>query len=228
MFFLSGTIVATVSAKDDDGTAPNKDVIFRIEGGARDKFRIEAQQGVITVETGADLDRDRYGSEYLLRVVAIDRGTPPLTGTTAVNVTITDVNNKMPTFDPDSHTVSIAEDAPKGASIFTYTATDLDDDADLRYSLLTDQVSGEDEDKRPVLNMDYLKTLFGIYPQNGTVYVQEELNRELVEEVTVTVFVEDLKAQEPPGQTATGLSLKRYFVSITQYCGFQNYVRVFL
>ncbi len=70
-----GTAVTTVHALDNDGTAPNSEIIYRIDNGARDKFRINDQTGSIIVESGASLDRDLYGDSYILEVLAIDRGT---------------------------------------------------------------------------------------------------------------------------------------------------------
>ena len=46
--------------------------------------------------------------------------------------------------------------------------------------------------------------LFGIYANNGSVYVKGELNREIVEEITLVVMVEDTNAQDPTPQQATG------------------------
>ena len=66
--------MAEVSAADADGTAPNNEIIYRIDSGARDKFRIDAGTGQITVESRANLDRDIYEKEYKLTVLAIDRG----------------------------------------------------------------------------------------------------------------------------------------------------------
>ena len=73
----------------------------RIESGAKDKFRVDAETGLVSVEMGANLDLNLFGREYQLTVLAIDRGTPPLTGTTQVHISITDVNNKDPVFNPD-------------------------------------------------------------------------------------------------------------------------------
>ena len=77
---LPGFHVTSVHADDDDITAPNNEVIYRLESGGLDKFRIDAQTGDITVESGANLDRDLYNTEYTLKILAFDRGTPPLTG----------------------------------------------------------------------------------------------------------------------------------------------------
>ena len=74
IIIILGTSVATVHALDNDGVAPNNEIIYRIDNGARDKFRIDAQTGEITVESGASLDRDLYGDTYVLEVLAIDRG----------------------------------------------------------------------------------------------------------------------------------------------------------
>lgn len=52
------------------------------------------------------------------------------------------------------------ENTTVGTQFFTYSAYDLDEDAVLRYQLLHDSVVGEDENKRPVDDLDYLKVSF--------------------------------------------------------------------
>ena len=65
----AGANVTSVLAKDGDAPGtPNSQIIYRIESGARDKFRIDAELGVIVVESGANLDRDVFGKEYTLKV----------------------------------------------------------------------------------------------------------------------------------------------------------------
>ena len=49
-----------------------------------------------------------------------------------------------------------------------------------------------------------IQSLFGIHSHNGSVYVTSELDREIVEEITLTVFVQDVNAQVPPKQNNTG------------------------
>ena len=51
----------------------------------------------------------------------------------------------------------------------------------------------------------YFQSLFDIDPETGDIYVTGSLNRETVEEITLTVFVEDINAKFPPKQNATGL-----------------------
>ena len=76
-----------------------------------------------------------------------------------VDIYVSDINNKKPVFNPKSQTVHIAENTAVGKIIFESLATDSDNTARLRYSLLQDRISGEDEDKEPVNNIAYLQVL---------------------------------------------------------------------
>ena len=75
-----GTDVAQTFAFDDDATEPNNKIVYRIESGGLDKFRINSDTGEITVIEGSNLDRDVFEIQYSLSILAIDRGTPPNTG----------------------------------------------------------------------------------------------------------------------------------------------------
>jgi hypothetical protein len=145
-----------VKAKDNDGTSPNNDIIYRIESGARDNFKIDANTGLIKVESGANLDRDENGPFYDLKVIAIDRGTPSLTGTVDVNITITDVNNKRPIFLVNPLSVTSSEGKKIGDPVAIYTAFDPDATAVLKYYLL-DDVKGTDENGENVDDVEYLR-----------------------------------------------------------------------
>ena len=78
--FFQGTYVTQTFAFDNDATEPNNQIVYRIEGGGLDKFRINAETGVITVIEGSSLDRDVFETQYSLSILAIDRGTPPRSG----------------------------------------------------------------------------------------------------------------------------------------------------
>ena len=158
---ILGTSVITVKAQDNDGTSPNNDVIYRIESGARDNFKIDSHSGLIQVESGANLDKDESGYFYGLKVIAIDRGTPALTGTVDVNITITDVNNKRPIFLINPLSISISESRPVNDVIATYTAFDPDETSQLRY-LILDDITGTDEDGQNVDKVVYLKVCYNI------------------------------------------------------------------
>lgn len=133
-----------MSATDRDATSPNNDFFYRIESGALDKFRINFGTGEIFVESGARLDREEK-QEYRLRVSATDRGNSPLTGFSDVTIILDNINDELPRFSRPSDAVTISENTVVGRSVFSYVATDSDDDSDLRYSLLKEQTKAFDE-----------------------------------------------------------------------------------
>lgn len=72
------------------------------------------------------LDRET-NPKYQFQVVAEDGGDPPKSATASVVVTIQDVNDNEPTFNPKQYDVVISEDSPPGTPLTTVTATDPDE-----------------------------------------------------------------------------------------------------
>ncbi|OWA53062.1 Cadherin-23 [Hypsibius exemplaris] len=197
---LPGTVVVTVAAMDADRSNLYGRVVYRIERGAQDKFAIDATTGVITLASGANLDRDVQES-YELKVIALDGGfgSDQKTGSTTVTITVTDVNNKSPVF-PTFPVVEVSEAAPIGSVIMQIEAHDSDLSARLTYTLIdvTDALS---ESQVPVRQEDFNYTAcFGLRT-DGTLYVAAPLDREVFETVKLTVQVQDV-ASEAGLQTA--------------------------
>ncbi|PAA60273.1 hypothetical protein BOX15_Mlig014302g3, partial [Macrostomum lignano] len=121
-----GAAVTTVYATDAD-TGTNGAIAYSMisNDGAGDhgNFSISATTGAITV--AQTLDREQKAM-YSLRVLATDSGSPPLTGTCVVNVTITDINDNTPTWVSAPYTASVSESAPLGELVITVSATDRD------------------------------------------------------------------------------------------------------
>jgi hypothetical protein len=109
--------------------------------------------GVLSVSRGANLDPDlsiTRTSSYFLEVSAFDGGIgdSKLSGTTRVNITIVDVNNKSPIFDPSSlEPVTIAENVERGHFVARIVAKDPDLKSDLHYSW----IGSESYDERGTL-----------------------------------------------------------------------------
>ena len=142
-----GSSVVFVFAKDDDQTKRNNEFLYRIDSGAGDKFRIDFQTGEITVERGAQLNREDK-DYYVLDVSATDRGAVSLDGFCQVKITVTDINDASPVFSPVSVSATVAEEPlsnNQGKNIVTVTATDDDEDYDLVYGLITESVKAYDE-----------------------------------------------------------------------------------
>lgn len=72
------------------------------------------------------LDREN-NPKYQFQVVAEDGGDPPKSATASVVVTIQDVNDNEPTFNPKQYDVVISEDSSPGTPLTTVVATDPDE-----------------------------------------------------------------------------------------------------
>lgn len=139
-----GTPVIKVHAKDPDHS---EDVLrYAITSGGKDKFLIDPVSGQISVSAHADLDRDSFGNRYVLTVSVTDTATPvPLTTLTTVDISISDVNDKSPSFAQKAYVVYMSDkEWREGKQLIKLTASDADDNAHLLYSIDVDTVEARD------------------------------------------------------------------------------------
>ncbi|XP_077984865.1 protocadherin Fat 4-like [Glandiceps talaboti] len=132
-------LVYTAVATDTDQGIHGQLVYFITAGDPGVTFLIDRNSGVITLS--AHLDRETYAS-YVLEITVFDNGGDLLAvdtfnDTMELTVTVDDVNDNNPTFNPDQYTENIDENIPIGTSITTVMATDGDDgtNADVSYSI---------------------------------------------------------------------------------------------
>ncbi|KAH7641931.1 protocadherin-like wing polarity protein stan isoform x3 [Dermatophagoides farinae] len=92
-------------------------------------FSIDATSGVI--RTNRTLDRETI-AKYDLKVVAFDRGTPSLSSSVIVHVTIEDCNDNPPRFASDRLRFYVPENSPIGSVVGELRATDADEGANAR------------------------------------------------------------------------------------------------
>ena len=55
--------------------------------------------------------------EYLLTIVATDRGDPPLSNSAIVSINVSDVNDNAPQFSQETYSVHIPEDVRVGSEV---------------------------------------------------------------------------------------------------------------
>ncbi|PIK51025.1 putative cadherin-23, partial [Apostichopus japonicus] len=170
---VNGAIVGQVKATDKDSSY-NGEVDYFIRSGSLDDFFI-TKDGNISVS--GNLDRDVVAN-YSLEIVASDRGTPLREDSCQVTITVTDVNNKPPTFEPDSYVGSVDEDANPGAEILTVSAIDTDDDSNLIFSIESIDPNVTEQ--------------FKIGETSGIITVGKELDYETYQTYQLLVNVEDL------------------------------------
>lgn len=119
-------------------------------------------------------------SSYQLTIVAVDGGSPPLSGTVIVLVNILDVNDNSPTFAEVAFETRVPEDAAPGTVVFRASATDADlgSNARLRYGF-TDETLARHGD------------VFGVRTETGAVYTRRQLDYELQRDYTLYVTASD-------------------------------------
>ncbi|KAK8746436.1 hypothetical protein OTU49_017016, partial [Cherax quadricarinatus] len=131
--------------------------------------------GVISIGSPVDFERVQ---QVVATVVATDGGTPPLSATALVNLTITDVNDNAPVFTLPSYTATVREDALQGASVIQISASDIDAGVN---SLVRYSIQGGNDDH-----------CFDIDHDTGIVTVLKKLDREKVGKYVLRVSARDL------------------------------------
>lgn len=107
------------------------------------------------ISTNKSLDREDI-SFYSLVIQASDKGTPPLSETVSVNITILDINDNSPVFTKPSFSVTVPESLRIGSRFLNVTASDADsgDNALLTFSIMSGNIGN----------------VMAIEPSTGTVY----------------------------------------------------------
>ncbi|XP_070270861.1 protocadherin gamma-B1 isoform X19 [Myotis yumanensis] len=84
------------------------------------------------------LDREQQNSHRLI-LTAMDGGDPPLSGTTQIQILVTDANDNAPVFSQDTYRVRLQENVPGGTSVLRVKATDQDEgaNAQITYAFLS-------------------------------------------------------------------------------------------
>ncbi|XP_017395999.1 protocadherin Fat 2 isoform X1 [Cebus imitator] len=175
----SGTQVMVVAAHDDDSGLDGELQYFLRAGTGLAAFSINQDTGMI--QTLAPLDRE-FAPYYWLTVLAVDRGSVPLSSVTEVYIEVTDANDNPPQMSRAVFYPSIQEDAPVGTSVLQLDASDPDSSS--KGKLTFNITSGN--------HMGF----FTIHPVTGLLSTARQLDRENKDEHILEVTV--LDNGEPP------------------------------
>ncbi|KAA0192694.1 hypothetical protein HAZT_HAZT002492 [Hyalella azteca] len=174
-------LIARVRATDRDSNE-NSQISYHLrkDSSDADAFKLNSETGEIF--TKIKLDRERIGM-YSLVVEAVDKGTPPLTGTAMVQVTVEDKNDNPPRF-TRLFSVNVTENAQVGTFVIQVTSSDRDigENANATYSFTVNP-----DDK------------FHIDPVSGNVTVASAIDREVRDEylLKVSAFDGSWRAETP-------------------------------
>ncbi|KAM6977742.1 cadherin EGF LAG seven-pass G-type receptor 3 [Aplochiton taeniatus] len=187
----SGTSVMAMSATDPDPGDSGR-VIYSMaplmNSRSSDYFHIDPNSGLIT--TSQVLDREHMDLHYF-RVTALDHGSPRLSGTTMVAITVADRNDHSPIFEQAEYRETIRENVEEGYPILQLRATDLDapSNANIRYRFIGETVATA-------------RAAFEIDPRSGLITTRGAVDRETNERYTLQVEASD-QGKEPGPRSAT-------------------------
>ncbi|XP_069062320.1 cadherin EGF LAG seven-pass G-type receptor 3 [Pleurodeles waltl] len=127
-----GHSVIHIQAVDAD-YGENARMEYKLSGvSANTPFVINSATGWITV-SGA-LDRETV-EHYFFGVEARDHGTPALSASASVTITVMDVNDNRPEFTQKEYHIRLNEDAVVGTNVLSVTAVDKDVNSAISYQI---------------------------------------------------------------------------------------------
>lgn len=118
---LPGTLVYTAFAKDKD-SLENGLVHYRLTDG-EDLFSVNRQLGEIKLKRNLNYESQTL---HVLKLVAVDSGSPPRSTALNISVIVLDVNDNSPSFPAANFTFSVKELLPVGAVVGAVSAVDVD------------------------------------------------------------------------------------------------------
>ncbi|XP_058268053.1 putative protocadherin beta-18 isoform X42 [Hemibagrus wyckioides] len=138
---IVGTEVAIINVQDKD-SGDNRQIRCSIQGNVPFKLNPSIKNYFSLVTTGM-LDRE-LEEEYNITITASDGGSPPLSSSMTIHLTISDVNDNPPAFDQQSYTAYVMENNKPGTSISSVTARDPDwrQNGTVLYSLVPTEING--------------------------------------------------------------------------------------
>uniref|UniRef100_A0A2I3H1V3 Cadherin EGF LAG seven-pass G-type receptor 3 n=1 Tax=Nomascus leucogenys TaxID=61853 RepID=A0A2I3H1V3_NOMLE len=189
----AGTAVLRVVAQDPDAGEAGRlvySLAALMNSRSLELFSIDPQSGLI--RTAAALDRESMERHYL-RVTAQDHGSPRLSATTMVAVTVADRNDHSPVFEQAQYRETLRENVEEGYPILQLRATDGDapPNANLRYRFVG-----------PPAARAAAAAAFEIDPRSGLISTSGRVDREHMESYELVVEASD-QGQEPGPRSAT-------------------------
>ncbi|XP_028271944.1 protocadherin alpha-13-like isoform X14 [Parambassis ranga] len=129
-----GNVVALLTVTDKDG-GKNGQTRSELVGSVPFKLNSNYKNYYSLVVDGP-LDREK-NDFYNITITANDEGTPSLSGTSVINIKVSDVNDNAPRFFEPVINIYVKENSPVGASVYSITAVDADinENARVIYSL---------------------------------------------------------------------------------------------
>ncbi|KAM9729569.1 protocadherin-16 [Menidia menidia] len=166
-----GFVILYVMARDAD-EGENGRVSYRIQAGnSAGRFSLNPNTGSFSILKA--LDREEQDI-FNLTIVAEDHGIPQLSTSQVLCVQVIDVNDEAPVFQKAEFVTQVMENKGPGTTVLTVSATDRDQGSNgqIRYGGVTEDG-------------------FIIHPMTGVITTTKELDAELQDHYTLTVYARD-------------------------------------
>ncbi|KAM9795553.1 protocadherin gamma-A11-like [Neosynchiropus ocellatus] len=136
-----GTEVGIINVQDRDSDN-NKQVRCFIQQSVPFKL-VPSIENYYSLVTTGQLDREVV-SDYNITITATDEGSPPLSSSKSVHLSVADINDNPPVFEEQSYRAYVTENNRPGSSLCSVTARDPDwrQNGTVVYSLLPGEVNG--------------------------------------------------------------------------------------
>ncbi|XP_078479874.1 uncharacterized protein LOC144741112, partial [Lampetra planeri] len=136
-----GTEVGIINVQDRD-SEKNKQVRCSIQQNAPFKL-VPSIKNYYSLVTTGQLDREQV-SDYNITISATDEGSPPLSSSKTVHLSVADINDNPPVFEEQSYSAYVSENNKPGSTLCSVTARDPDwrQNGTVIYSLLAGEVNG--------------------------------------------------------------------------------------
>ncbi|XP_044262289.1 cadherin-89D isoform X1 [Tribolium madens] len=165
-----GTPVTRIFANDSDFTGNGNGLLLfdiPLKKNRQNLFTIDSKEGIVTTIGKLDFENQNM---HNITIVASDLGSPSLSSTALLVVTVIDVPEDLqsmehPVFAHRYYEVEVEENVPVPLKVLTLNVTESYRTHKLKYSIVAEK------------NSDVRKT-FRIDPRNGTLYIIESPDRE--------------------------------------------------
>nr|XP_014335056.1 PREDICTED: protocadherin gamma-B2 [Bos mutus] len=135
------------------------------------------------------LDREEQNFHQLL-LTAVDGGDPPQSGTTQIQIQVTDANDNPPVFSQDVYRVSLQEGVPPGFLVLRVTATDQDEGVNAEITYFFHNVD------------EQVKQFFNLNQRTGEITSNDDFDFEIANSYTLRIEAKD------PGDLAAHCSVQ--------------------
>uniref|UniRef100_A0A4W6FZF4 Cadherin domain-containing protein n=1 Tax=Lates calcarifer TaxID=8187 RepID=A0A4W6FZF4_LATCA len=198
-----GTEVGIINVQDRDSET-NGQVRCSIQQNVPFKL-VSSIKSYFTLVTTGQLDRELV-SDYNITITATDEGSPPLSSSKTVQLSVADINDNPPVFEEQSYSAYVTENNKPGSTLCSVSARDPDwrQNGTVIYSLLPGEVNGAPVSSYLSVNGDtgviHAVRSFD-YEQFRSFKVQvmarDNGSPPLSSNVTVSVFISDVNDNSP-------------------------------